>query len=170
MKCSLGISNFLEEVSSLSHSVVFLYFFALIAEEGFLPGLPLKAFTAMQNLQKWFWGLLSPPSSQTASYSDSRQPFSVSAFVTIDFVSSKRQTWFNNRGSLRSFHGDSETRIQSLRRSPLKSCTIFSLPWSVDRTNEHDGESLLWLDCVTPRRRKDSADVVRVSIKVTWNK
>ena len=36
MKCSLGISNFLEEVSSLSHSVLFLYFFALITEEGFL--------------------------------------------------------------------------------------------------------------------------------------
>ena len=30
MKCSLGTSNFLEETSSLSHSVVFLYFFALI--------------------------------------------------------------------------------------------------------------------------------------------
>ena len=36
MKCSLGISNFLEEISSLSHSVVFLDFFALITEEGFL--------------------------------------------------------------------------------------------------------------------------------------
>ena len=36
MKCSLGISNFLEETSSLSLSVVFLNFFALIAEEGFL--------------------------------------------------------------------------------------------------------------------------------------
>ena len=36
MKCSLGISNFLEEISSLSHSVVFLYFFSLIAEEGYL--------------------------------------------------------------------------------------------------------------------------------------
>ena len=33
MKCSLGISNFFEEISSLSHSVVFLYFFALITEE-----------------------------------------------------------------------------------------------------------------------------------------
>ena len=32
----LGISNFLEEISSLSHSVVCLYFFALISEEGFL--------------------------------------------------------------------------------------------------------------------------------------
>ena len=30
MKCSLGISNFLEEISSLSHSTVLLYFFALI--------------------------------------------------------------------------------------------------------------------------------------------
>ena len=32
----LGISNFLEEISSLSHSVGFLYFFALITEEGIL--------------------------------------------------------------------------------------------------------------------------------------
>ena len=29
MKCSLGISKFLEEISGLSHSIVFLYFFAL---------------------------------------------------------------------------------------------------------------------------------------------
>jgi len=36
MKCFLGISTFLEEISSLSHSIVFLYFFALIAEESFL--------------------------------------------------------------------------------------------------------------------------------------
>ena len=36
MKYSLGISNFLEEISSLSHFIVFLYLFALIAEEGFL--------------------------------------------------------------------------------------------------------------------------------------
>ena len=36
MKCSLGMSNFLEEISSLSHSIVFLYFFAVITEEGFL--------------------------------------------------------------------------------------------------------------------------------------
>ena len=28
MKISLGISNFLEDISSLSHSIVFLYFFA----------------------------------------------------------------------------------------------------------------------------------------------
>ena len=36
LKCSLGIFNFLKEISSVSHSIVFLYFFALITEEGFL--------------------------------------------------------------------------------------------------------------------------------------
>ena len=36
MKCSFGISNFPEEISSLSHPIIFLYFFALITEEGFL--------------------------------------------------------------------------------------------------------------------------------------
>ena len=36
MKCYLGISNFFEEISSLPHSIVFLYFFALTTEEGFL--------------------------------------------------------------------------------------------------------------------------------------
>ena len=36
MKYSLGISDLLEAISSLSHSIVFLSFFALIAEEGFL--------------------------------------------------------------------------------------------------------------------------------------
>ena len=33
MKCSLGISNFPKEISSLSQSIAFLYFFALISEE-----------------------------------------------------------------------------------------------------------------------------------------
>ena len=36
MKCSLGISNFLDEISRLFHSIVSLYFFALITKEGFL--------------------------------------------------------------------------------------------------------------------------------------
>ena len=35
-ECSLGISHFLEEISSLTHSIVFLYFFALITEEALL--------------------------------------------------------------------------------------------------------------------------------------
>ena len=36
LKCSLDVSNFLEEITSLSHSIVSLYFYALITEEGFL--------------------------------------------------------------------------------------------------------------------------------------
>ena len=36
MQYSLGISDFLEEISSLSYCIVFLYFFALITKEGFL--------------------------------------------------------------------------------------------------------------------------------------
>ena len=36
MKCSLSIFNFLKEISSLSHSIVFLYLLTLITEEGFL--------------------------------------------------------------------------------------------------------------------------------------
>ena len=39
MKCSFGISNFLEDISNLSHSIVFLYLFALITEEGKTAGL-----------------------------------------------------------------------------------------------------------------------------------
>ena len=36
MKYSLCISNFLKDISSLSHSIFSLYFLALIADEGFL--------------------------------------------------------------------------------------------------------------------------------------
>ena len=36
MNYYLGISNILEEISNLSHSIVFLYFFALITEEGLI--------------------------------------------------------------------------------------------------------------------------------------
>jgi len=45
MKCSFGISDFLTDISSLSHSVVFLYFFALITEE-ILNFLFTKTYTA----------------------------------------------------------------------------------------------------------------------------
>ena len=41
MKCSLGISNFLEEISSLSHSVVFLCFFHWSLRKAFLPFLAI---------------------------------------------------------------------------------------------------------------------------------
>ena len=47
MKYSLGTSNFLEEISSLSHSIIFLYFFALITEEAFLIS-PCYSFSSVQ--------------------------------------------------------------------------------------------------------------------------
>ena len=49
MKYSLGISNCLEEIASLSHSIVFLYFFALITDDGFLisPCYSLEHFIQM---------------------------------------------------------------------------------------------------------------------------
>ena len=49
MKCSLGISNFLEKISSLSHSIICLYFFALITEEGWLFYLSLLFFGALHS-------------------------------------------------------------------------------------------------------------------------
>ena len=56
MKCSLGISNFLEEISSLSHSIVFLYFFALITEEGFL----ISPCYSLELCIKWVYLSFSP--------------------------------------------------------------------------------------------------------------
>ena len=63
MKCSLGIFNFLEEISSLPHSVVFLCLFALIIVEGFLISpyyslelcikTSLSLFTFMHWRRKW---------------------------------------------------------------------------------------------------------------------
>ena len=55
MKCSLGISNFLEEISSLSHSVV-LYFFALVDEEGFL----ISPYYFWKSAFKWVYLSFSP--------------------------------------------------------------------------------------------------------------
>ena len=51
MKCSLDISNFLEEISSVSRSIVFLFFFALFIEESLIV-LWNSAFS---------WGYLSLP-------------------------------------------------------------------------------------------------------------
>ena len=57
MKCSLGISNFLEEISSLSHSIVFLYFFALITRKAFLKSL---LATLLNSAFKWVYLSFSP--------------------------------------------------------------------------------------------------------------
>ena len=56
MKYSLGISNFLEEISSLSCSIVFLYFFALSLKKPFLS---LLAFH-WNSTFKWVYLSFSP--------------------------------------------------------------------------------------------------------------
>ena len=61
MKCFLGVSTFLKEISSLSHSVVFLYFFALIAEEGFLISSCYSLELCIQMLIAFFTVQLSHP-------------------------------------------------------------------------------------------------------------
>ena len=55
---SIGISNFLEEISSLSHSAIFLYFFALIAEEAFFFNLSLLFFGTLHSTGNIFPFLL----------------------------------------------------------------------------------------------------------------
>ena len=56
MKCSFGISNFLVEISSLSHSIVFLYFFSLITEEGFLIS-PCYSLEFCIGICRWYMGI-----------------------------------------------------------------------------------------------------------------
>ena len=58
MKCSLGISNFLEEISSLSHSIVFLYFFVLSLRKAFLSFLAILWNSAFRYLYLSFSPLL----------------------------------------------------------------------------------------------------------------
>ena len=54
IKCSLSVPNFLEELSSLSHSIVFLYFFALITEEVFLSLLAILWSSAFKQVYLTF--------------------------------------------------------------------------------------------------------------------
>ena len=56
MKISLGITNFLEEISSLSQSTVILYFFDLISEEAFLSLLAILWDSAL----RWVYLSFSP--------------------------------------------------------------------------------------------------------------
>ena len=56
MKYSLGIFNFLEEISSLSHSVVFLYFFRWVMRKAFLSVLAILCNSPF----KWVYLSFSP--------------------------------------------------------------------------------------------------------------
>ena len=59
MKCSLGISNFLEEISSLSHSDVFLYVFSYSLRKAFLSLLAIIGKCAFRWVYLSFSPLLS---------------------------------------------------------------------------------------------------------------
>ena len=87
MKCSLGISNFLEEISSLSHSFVFLYFFALITEEVFL----IFLCYCWNSAFKWIYLTFSPLSFASLFFSamckaSSDNPFAVLHFLFLGIV------------------------------------------------------------------------------------
>ena len=60
MKCSLCSSDLLEEICSLSHSIVFLYFFALITEEDFLTLVAILWNSAFKWVYLSFFSLLFP--------------------------------------------------------------------------------------------------------------
>ena len=62
-QCSLGIFNFLEEISSLSHSIVFLYFFALITRKAFLSHLCIYMYV-------YTWGFPSGASGKESNARD----------------------------------------------------------------------------------------------------
>ena len=71
MKSSFGICNFLEEISSLSHSVVFHCFFALIAEEG--SGLA-RAFSRLKTMDEQvpMWTILKGSLSETNPFNSNQ--------------------------------------------------------------------------------------------------
>ena len=56
MKYFLGISNILEEISGLSHSIVFLYFFALFTYKAFL----ISPCYSLDSAFSWVYLSLSP--------------------------------------------------------------------------------------------------------------
>ena len=81
MKCSLGISDFLEEISSLSHSIVFLYFFALITEEGFL----ISPCYSLELCIQWVYLSFSPLPFTSLLFSAICKASSDNHFVLLDF-------------------------------------------------------------------------------------
>ena len=120
MKCSLGVSNFLEEISSISHSVLFLYFFALITEEGFL----ISPCYSLELCIRWIYFSFSPLPFTSLLFSDICKPSSDNHFAFLHFFSlgmvlipvSCTISWT-------SFHSSSGTLF--IRSRPL---IYFSLP------------------------------------------
>ena len=82
MKCSLGVSNFLEEISSLSLSIVLLYFFALIAKEGF-PISPCYSLELCIQMGISFLFSKLPTSVQSSKKQESSRKTSTSALLIL---------------------------------------------------------------------------------------
>ena len=125
MKCSLGVSNFLEEISSLSHSVVFLYLFTLITEKGFLisPCYSLELCIQMQisfhfSFAFHFTSLLF---TAICKASDSHFTFLHFFFLGMVFIP---VSFTVSRSSIHS-----SSRTESIRSSPLN-LFLISTVWS----------------------------------------
>ena len=80
MKCSFGISNFLEEISSLSHSIVFLYLFALITEEDFI-----SPCYSWNSAFKWVYLSFSPLPFTSLLFTAICKAFSDNHFASLHF-------------------------------------------------------------------------------------
>ena len=110
---SLAVSNFLEEISSLSHSIVFLYFFALITEEGFLVSPCLSLELCIQMLISSFSPLLFASLFRAICKASSVSHFGVLHFFFMGMIlipvscTMSRTSVYNSSGTL------------SIRSSPL---------------------------------------------------
>ena len=81
MKCSLGICNFLEEISGLSHSIFSLYFFAVITRKAFLSLLAILWNSAF----RWVYLFFSPLPLACLLFSAICKAFSDSHFAFLHF-------------------------------------------------------------------------------------
>ena len=116
----LGISDFLEEIPSLSHSVVFLYFFALMAEEGFLISSCYSLELCIQMLVSFLFSFAFCFSSFTAIYKGSSdRHFAFLHFIFLGMVLIPVSCTMSRT----SFHSSSGTL--SVRSRPLKSISHF---------------------------------------------
>ena len=128
MKCFPGISNFLEKISSLSHSIVFLCFFALITEEDFL----LCPAILWNSTFKWVYLSFSPlpftPLLLTAIYkasSDSHFAFLYFFFLRLVLIPASSTM---SGTSVHSSSGTLSIRSNPLNLSlPLYNCKGFDL-------------------------------------------
>ena len=128
MKYSLGISNFLEEIASLSHSIVFLYFFALITEEDFL----ISRCYSLELCTRWVYLSSSPLPLASLLFSATCKAFSDSHFAFFHFFFLEMVLITASctmlRTSVHSSSGTLSNLIPCVYLSlPLYNCKVFNL-------------------------------------------